>query len=306
VDTFDLQVDAGAFAAEVLAPYVRRVRDVVRSLAPVVEALRQEVPVLSVFESGLTVGDLLARSADGGAEAYHQFLSVYDAIDSFVTAVPTAGLVYQYRFRVASPSDIRPETLTEFGQVLAGQPLFQHARAARIHLDVLEEPGRLVQVILGGDVPLLRYEMPAVALGYDYTQSVPICIGPVPVNTTITGRVSFTLNVGLALISAGIRTGSFWDGLAVTAGGSLTAGLTVSAAAGGSFGVTVAGQEITIASAQVGGVARLEGTATFGYHAATGTLDYARGIVGEFALFAEYSVLGTGKRNEYPLGTVVL
>jgi Ca2+-binding RTX toxin-like protein len=239
-----VQIDAGEVFSHVLGPIINEIKKVTGPLDPVIKTLYAPIPVLSDL-SHLVGGDdvtivSIAKAFStiaGGPDL--TFVDTVTAMINFVNHIPTCTtscLLPIGSFSVlggkaldntATPTNtdslIDPASKkdksggTAFNSVLGdldgknstsgATKLADPTGAAKagFSFPVFDHPATLFNLIMGGDVDLVKFDSGPLTLGFDWRQEFGPVYAPPPVLITLHGSASVTLHIVAGFDTYGIR-----------------------------------------------------------------------------------------------------
>lgn len=236
-------IDAGAVFSGILGPIVNKVKQITSPLDPVVKTLYAPIPVLSDL-SHLVGGDdvtlvSIAKAFStiaGGPDL--SFVDTIAGIVSFINNFPsctTTCLIPIGSFQVAGGKALdttaTPDnagSLVQNPENTSGGSTFTSALGALDAKDskgtnsfsggasspaakagfsfpVFEKPASLFNVLLGGDVDLIKFDSGELKLGFDWRQEFGPVYAPPPVLITLHGSASVSLHIVAGFDTFGIR-----------------------------------------------------------------------------------------------------
>jgi Ca2+-binding RTX toxin-like protein len=242
IDFKKVQIDAGAVFGQLLGPIVNEIKTVTGPLDPVIKTLYAPIPVLSDLSHAVGGDDVtivsIAKAFStiaGGPDL--TFVDTITAVVNFINHMPscsTTCLIPIGSFTVAgdtaidttaSPSNTEslissktdknggsafPSALGDLdgeneasGATKLDDP--QGAAKAGFSFPVFEKPASLFNVIMGGDVDLVKFDSGKLALGFDWRQEFGPVYAPPPVLVTLHGSAEVSLRVVAGFDTFGIR-----------------------------------------------------------------------------------------------------
>jgi Ca2+-binding RTX toxin-like protein len=282
---YNLSLDMGHFLRQFIGGAATKVRQVIDPIRPVIALLEAEVPgisELSKMVSGepITLLDLaLLELPSEDASKARRFLNFVQALNHLESRLPETGLIVfgdvQFNgqqllnpgwnllagdddFTLDDTNSSRDSTvdrlITELGRETDEDPRTATQESAPadglgIKFPIIEQPTKLIQLLLGQTVEFVTWNIPQVKLDFGWSQSFPVILTP-PISVEVGLNAGFELNLGVGFDSRGLSTGNILDGFYIndlSSGGDdideIIFSLGVSAAALLDVGVASAGIE---------------------------------------------------------------
>ncbi|HKN56948.1 MAG TPA: hypothetical protein VJX66_30955, partial [Amycolatopsis sp.] len=239
----DVAIDSGKIFGQILGPIVNKIKQVTGPLDPVIKTLYAPIPVLSDL-SHLVGGDditlvSLAKAFTtiaGGPDL--KFVDTIAGVVNFINNFPsctTSCLLPLGSFELggqkaldttATPDNteslIKQDTKKDgdggnaFAPILGKingtnsnpksvDPMTTQASAAGFSFPVFQNPASLFNVLLGGDVDLVKFDSGPLTLAFDWRQQFGPVYAPPPVVITLHGSASVSLRIVAGFDTFGIR-----------------------------------------------------------------------------------------------------
>ncbi|MEU9688884.1 calcium-binding protein [Amycolatopsis japonica] len=236
-------IDSGEIFGKILGPIVNKIKQVTGPLDPVIKTLYAPIPVLSDLSHLAGGGDVTIVSIGkafstiaGGPDL--KFVDTIAGVVNFINHFPsctTTCLIPLGSFAIggqkALDTTVTPDNTeslisakknavggTDFAPILgaingknqnndpeSANPMTSKASAAGFSFPVFEKPASLFNVLLGGDVDLVKFDSGPLRLGFDWRQQFGPVYAPPPVVITLHGSASVTLRIVAGFDSFGIR-----------------------------------------------------------------------------------------------------
>jgi len=245
VGFYNVAIDAGEVFGQILGPIVNKIKAVTNPLDPIIKTLYAPIPVLSDLSrlaggddvTLVTLAKTFNTLADGPDLTFVEtIIGVVDFINNLpectstclipigsfaldpgkavnTTATPdnTESLInpaskalntgVQGDGGAIGALNTKSSTGGDLGVKGSGTP----SAKAGFSFPVFEEPASLFNVILGGDVDLVKFDSGDLTLGFDWRQSFGPVYAPPPVFITLHGSASVTLRIVAGFDTYGIR-----------------------------------------------------------------------------------------------------
>jgi Ca2+-binding RTX toxin-like protein len=237
-------IDAGAVLGHVVGPIIQEIKKVTGPLDPVVKTLYAPIPVLSDLSHLVGGGDVtivsIAKAFStiaGGpdltfVDTIVQLIKVVNnlpagsdhfliPIGSFVVAgsdaLNTTATPDNTQSLIDSGGDTQLTSNSDNSNGNIENALDNHddnkgplldpgpAAAAGFSFPIFEHPAKLFNVIMGGDVDLVKFDSGPLTLGFDWLQEFGPVYAPPPVLITLHGSASVTLRIVAGFDTYGIR-----------------------------------------------------------------------------------------------------
>ena len=244
VEFTNVAIDAGAVFGEVLGPIVNEIKKVTSPLDPVIKTLYAPIPVLSDL-SHLAGGDDVTivsiakafSTVAGGPKL--DFVDTIAGVVDFINNLPecTATCLIPLGSFDLDPTKVvdntatpdNTESMIEAGSKVDGDGGTSFASIAGkldakdskstgslsgsdspsakagFSFPVFDNPASLFNLLLGGDVDLVKFDSGPLRLGFDWRQSFGPVYAPPPVFVTLHGSASVTLRLVAGFDTYGIR-----------------------------------------------------------------------------------------------------
>ncbi len=236
-------IDAGAVFGHVVGPIINEIKQVTQPLDPIIKTLYAPIPVLSDLSHLVGGGDItivsIAKAFStlaGGpdltfVDTIVSLIKVIDNLptgsDHFLIPIGSFKLVGSSALTNTSTPDnanslidqsskqLDTSSNSDGGNILGA--LDQHdegkgsildpgqAAAAGFSFPVFEKPASLFNVLMGGDVDLVKFDSGPLSLGFDWRQEFGPVYAPPPVLITLHGSASVTLHIVAGFDTYGIR-----------------------------------------------------------------------------------------------------
>ncbi len=238
----DISLDLGTFVESQLGPAIDSVNEAIDPLRPVIETLYAPIPVLTDLSKAAGGGEVTLVSL---AETFNTLADGVDttAVKAVLQAVETAKTVTEISEQLASEGSVplpigdlvvdgsvakaTPATPEKTGALKAGftegTPTGQAATikgkltgsAVRVPGDgaemfgftftFLEQPEQLANLLLGGDVEIVRFDSGSLELGFSMKYSIGPVYAPPPVLVTLSGAAGVRARIVVGFDTYGIR-----------------------------------------------------------------------------------------------------
>jgi len=240
----DVAIDTGEVFGQILSPIVNKIKQVLGPLDPVIKTLYAPIPVLSDL-SHLVGGDdvtLLSiakafSTLAGGPDLtmVERIIAIIDFINKFPTCTTSCRIPlgsFDVAGSKALDTNVTPDNTeslitnkkdknngTAFNSVLGDlesknsnsqstNPLSgSNSKAAKsgFSFPVFDNPASLFNLLMGGDVDLIKYDSGPLTLAFDWRQEFGPVYAPPPVVITLHGSASVTLHIVAGFDTYGIR-----------------------------------------------------------------------------------------------------
>lgn len=235
-------IDTGKFLGEAIAPYLKQILDAVKPMQPVIDIIFTPIPVisdLSVAAGGdeITIATLAQTfSTLAGGPKIEPFLRVIKQVNDLVKNISctdsacgvTIGSFALLEEKVAETEvnvSAAPK-LIGAKSAIADATNAMKAKSAGLNnsqalkssktttldkgtpgftIPLLDEPTRVFELIVGGDVPLVEFDSSELKLGFEFQKSFGPVYAPPPVNIVIGGGASVSLRIAAGFDTYGIR-----------------------------------------------------------------------------------------------------
>ncbi|MEV6876180.1 calcium-binding protein [Amycolatopsis sp. NPDC051128] len=236
-------IDTGEIFGKILKPILDKIKQVTGPLDPVIKTLYAPIPVLSDL-SHLVGGDDVTLVSIGKAfstiaggpdlKFVDTIVNVVNFINHFPTCATTCLIPlgsFELGGQRALDTTATPDNTeslisakkdagggTAFAPILgtingknssadpdAANPMTTKASAAGFSFPVFEKPASLFNLLLGGDVDLVKFDSGPLRLGFDWRQQFGPVYAPPPVVITLHGSASVTLHIVAGFDTYGIR-----------------------------------------------------------------------------------------------------
>jgi PKD domain-containing protein/FG-GAP repeat protein/lactonase family protein with 7-bladed beta-propeller/hemolysin type calcium-binding protein len=189
----DVQLDLGSFLSDFAQPILDEIRKVTEPLEPVLDILTMDIPVISDLAGPTSILDLAATLGlvDQG------FVDAVETVDGLIRIVnnlPTGdqNIVIQFGDMAVSGPDLREEgsslsdaTTTPRAFDIQGELNRRNASSSTknfvaslggggLRFPILTDPMTAFNLLAGKTVDLFVYDMPKLALSFDYDRTFPI------------------------------------------------------------------------------------------------------------------------------------
>jgi len=229
----DIQLDAGEFLSDLAGPVLEEIQRITGPIAPIVDVLNAEVPLVNEKLIDLAVQAIPGVDADVPASG---FLDAFASVIDLVNNVPSVGgdVRLDLGSFVLDPDGVDFRTATnlpglDLGQALdttlpGANPLQQMRDISGDVADffdeaddpggsgqgfafpLLEEPLQAFGLLLGQDVDLVTYDMAPLEMSLDFSLPLPpVPAGPVTVRFELGGGVSAKVDLGFGYDTRGFR-----------------------------------------------------------------------------------------------------
>ncbi|MCI0776534.1 MAG: hypothetical protein J4N95_00005 [Chloroflexi bacterium] len=229
----NIELDPGSFLNEFLAPIAKEIQRVSKPLQPVVDTLQEPLPVLTELSNLVGGGDITLLSIlktqcdePGCLDFIDYLIGTINFINGIKTSpdstlgIPMGSFTVKGAEAVAGP--VTPDqvaSLIDSISLPAEPPLtvtssrlggaatgLATTGTFGLTFPFLEQPSEVFGLLLGKDINLVRLELPEmkVSAGLSYSWG-PIFIGPVPIEITIGGSVTFSAQFTIGYDSSGLR-----------------------------------------------------------------------------------------------------
>lgn len=278
-----VQMNLGSFLSDFLGPIVDQVNHVLEPVMPIVKVLTDPLPVISDLAGPVTLLDLADFFGYGD---YNDFIYAVRDIGDLAASLQGVGgdswidlgsfavdgkLALSSRGRgQLTPKATIQKTFDEIqsqvasggtaGQAAAFNKSVGFAGGGGFKFPILENPASAFGLLLGQDVTLFGYDMPALQAQFEYSQFFPI-FGPI--GARITGSVAATVDFNFGFDTYGLRqfaAGDYTDPGAIFQGFFISDTAGVDGAGADVPEVTLSGAlkaagevEVAVARAGVGG-----------------------------------------------------
>ncbi|MCO8125590.1 calcium-binding protein [Acidimicrobiia bacterium EGI L10123] len=238
VEFKNVGIDAGAVFGEILGPVVNQIKEVTSPLDPVIKTLYAPIPVLSDL-SRLVGGDDVTivsiakaySTLSGGPDL--TFIDTIAGVVQFINEMPecTADCFIpigaftmdgnQLLNTPATPDNTENRIATKTPEGGGGSfssltgaldskadssaDIAALGDAAGFSFPLFEQPQTIFNVILGGDVDLIKFDSGPLTLAFDWRQSFGPVYAPPPVFVTMHGSASVSLRIVAGFDTYGIR-----------------------------------------------------------------------------------------------------
>ncbi len=238
----DVTIDAGDFLGKAIKPYLQQVLDAIKPMEPILDIIFTPIPVisdLSVAAGGdeVTIATLAETfSTLVGGPKIGPFLDVVKQVRELVknldcsaaTCGITVGSFNLVKSKVLN-GDANPSTaksaynetsvnaqatadLKGKNSTLNSSPAIKDSTTTTLSagtpgftIPLLDEPTRVFELLVGGDVPIVEFDSGELKLGFDFQRSFGPIYAPPPVNMVIGGGASVSLRVAAGFDTYGIR-----------------------------------------------------------------------------------------------------
>ncbi|MGN6609607.1 MAG: hypothetical protein ACTHMS_21685, partial [Jatrophihabitans sp.] len=233
----NVYISAGGFLSGVLKPIIKEVQQFTSPLKPVIDTLYAPIPVLSDLSHLAGGGDVTLISI---AEAFSTLaggpdLTMVDRIlqvIKLVNAIPTGddGLgIFIGSFKVSSSKAVgtaaTPDNTDSLIDTKTPAPASQNGNKsaadamdgasngsigtakskAGFSFPILDNPSSVFNLLMGGDVDLIRFDSGNLSLGFSYSQQFGPVYAPPPVVITISGSASVSARIIAGFDTYGLR-----------------------------------------------------------------------------------------------------
>ncbi len=233
----NVRLDLGSFLSDVVGPIVNTIDSVAGPIRPVLDVLNTRLPVLS--DLGPT-RSLLDRNDDGAVTLLEMAALLGDGADSAATFISALSNVLDVADILDGLSNNGDAVLLDFGSFDLGSldvrgltdltaaspnvtratnPLDQFKNSGTAEqreaaqklmaapgggfvFPIIDNPTSLFGLLMGKDVTLVGYDMPAVNVSLSYSQFFPL-LGPLGI--TLAGSVNVDLDLAFAFDTFGAR-----------------------------------------------------------------------------------------------------
>jgi Ca2+-binding RTX toxin-like protein len=230
----NVYITAGGFLSGVLKPIVQEVQKFTSPLKPVIDTLYAPIPVLSDLSHLAGGGDVtlitiaeafstlaggpdltmvervlqvikLINSIPTGDDNIGIFVGSFNvsgekAIDTTATPDNTNSLIDQGSVDARSGDDVSSEMNTQSnGSLNTGKS------KAGFSFPLLDHPSEVFNLLMGGDIDLVRFDSGNLTLGFSYSQQFGPVYAPPPVVITISGSASVTARIIAGFDTYGLR-----------------------------------------------------------------------------------------------------
>ena len=225
IEFSDVEMNLGSFLSDFLGPIVDKVNDTLEPIRPVLDVLTEPIPVISDLGGPVTLLDLADFFGYGD---YNDFIYAVDDIadlaqqlsgisgDNWINLggfTVDGALAGSARGRDNLTAAVNAvETFETIRSQIDASP--QPAQAAAFNSSVgfsggggfkfpiLENPSSAFGLLLGHDVTLFGYDMPALVAQFEYSQFFPVWG---PIGARITGSVRAELDFAFGFDTFGMR-----------------------------------------------------------------------------------------------------
>ncbi|TDG15222.1 LEPR-XLL domain-containing protein [Seongchinamella unica] len=275
----DLSLDVGEFFQNTFGPVLEQLEPFTSALDPIFDILYTEVPVVSDLSKLLGQDPITFLSAikllGSGFESVEVFLNVAQTVDQVIGIVDGLADTGKINFgdmdfggidlteaSASSALDAALGSVTATSESLrnafTSQPgtaeLVTKAEASAgfdtsgglgISFDIIENPASLFNLLIGGTVDLVTWDIPRLSAEFDFGMSFGPIIPPIPLFATVNLGAELFADFAVGFDTRGLATGSFFNGFYFNdlndAGEDiLELGLGVEASAGAELNVVVA------------------------------------------------------------------
>ncbi len=238
VEFKNVGIDAGAVFGEILGPVVNQIKEVTSPLDPVIKTLYAPIPVLSDL-SRLVGGDDVTivsiakaySTLSGGPDL--TFIDTIAGVVQFINEMPECtadcfipigaftmdGATLLNTPATPDNTENRIATKTPEGgggsfssltgaldsKADSSADIAALGDAAGFSFPLFEQPQTIFNVILGGDVDLIKFDSGPLTLAFDWRQSFGPVYAPPPVFVTMHGSASVSLRIVAGFDTYGIR-----------------------------------------------------------------------------------------------------
>ena len=233
----NVYISAGGFLSGVLQPIVKEVQQFTSPLKPVIDTLYAPIPVLSDLSHLAGGGDVTLISI---AEAFStlaggpdltmvdRILQVVKLVNSIpsgsdnigifvgsftlnstkaigTTATPDNSSSLISSTAPASDTENGGKNVTQAMDSQSGGAIGTSQAKAGFSFPILDNPSSVFNLLMGGDVDLIRFDSGNLTLGFSYSQQFGPVYAPPPVMITISGSASVTARIIAGFDTYGLR-----------------------------------------------------------------------------------------------------
>ena len=231
----NVQLDLGEFITGFIGPVVTKVDEALKPIKPVVDVLTTPIPILEELGAEQTTlldiaGTLIGKSKYAGAvkavNAVCDIVNLVGDVAEFMESADGSSLVIDFgSFTLGG--DVRSQSPADMPTPAASTPppdleaaAGGNANASKVvkrigttkgslQFPILSDPMSAFGLLMGKDVDLFIYDLPALDLEFSYTKSIPIFPG---LNARFGGAVTAKTNFSFGFDTSGIRQWSEgWD-----------------------------------------------------------------------------------------------
>lgn len=245
----DISLDMGDFLRQFIGGAADKIRQVIDPIRPIISLLKAEVPGVSELsklagQGPITLLDLaLLEMRPEIASGTLRFLNFVEALDHLQSRLPATGLINfgdiafnsgqllipDWNLRAGNsptvgipPTSIQSQDIhvqrliAELGRDTDENPRAPTADGVPadglgLKFPIVEQPTKLIQLLLGQTVEFVTWTIPKVELSFGWSQSFPIVPTP-PISVEVGLNAGFELALGVGYDSRGISTGNLLDG----------------------------------------------------------------------------------------------
>jgi Ca2+-binding RTX toxin-like protein len=217
-DTFRIILDLGAFGRSVLAPILAQAKQFSHKVKPLADLLTTKVPVVSNYNplKGYTYLDLIKNFI--GKNDYANLTTFIGIVRTLENSdIPTlTSFIELGAIKVSSVDEIFP-TVPKINLPVINE-LRTKLKKAGVELPIFNDTAFVVRAILGQNVELVTYTLPALNLKLNKTfATFPVAGIPkvASVNVKVKGDFSFSAGGTIGYDMLGIQSGDPKDGIFV-------------------------------------------------------------------------------------------
>ncbi|MFN2561456.1 MAG: hypothetical protein ABR571_09215, partial [Jatrophihabitans sp.] len=235
----NVYISAGGFLSGVLRPIIKEVQQFTSPLKPVIDTLYAPIPVLSdlshlagggdvtlisiaeafstlaggpdltMVERILQVIKMVNSIPDGDANlgifigSFH--LNATKAINTTATPDNTDALIDPAKKTPAPPSQNGGKTAAGAMDDASGGKVADAKAKGGFSFPLLDNPSSVFNLLMGGDVDLIRFDSGNLKLGFAYSQQFGPVYAPPPVVITISGSASVSARIIAGFDTYGLR-----------------------------------------------------------------------------------------------------
>jgi Ca2+-binding RTX toxin-like protein len=228
----NVYITAGGFLSGVLKPIVQEVQKFTSPLKPVIDTLYAPIPVLSDLShlagggdvTLITIAEAFSTLAGGpDLTMVERILQVIKLINSIPVGDDNIG-IFVGTFHVSGDKAIDTTATPDNSDSLIGNKTARSGddvssdmntqsngslntgkSKAGFSFPLLDHPSEIFNLLMGGDIDLVRFDSGNLTLGFSYSQQFGPVYAPPPVVITISGSASVTARIIAGFDTYGLR-----------------------------------------------------------------------------------------------------
>lgn len=235
--SFDnVYITAGGFLSGVLKPILKEVQSITSPLKPVIDTLYAPIPVLSDLShlagggdvTLITIAEAFSTLAGGpDLTMVQRILEVIKLVNSLPSGDQTTG-IFIGSFHVSNSAVSTPATPDDSSSLIDSNPADGYKASsssdvtsqmdsaasggvsdsntkAGFSFPIFDHPSSIFNLLMGGDIDLIRFDSGNITLGFSYSQQFGPVYAPPPVLITISGSASVTARIIAGFDTYGLR-----------------------------------------------------------------------------------------------------